>query len=569
MNRISDNENRKLFGLSIFIFAALLTLPFLGLGHFYTRGEPREALVAVAMMEQGNYVLPMFQGEIAFKPPMLHWLVALFSFPAGYVSEFTARMPSAVAFIVMCVGFFSFFSRRYDMRKVFLATLILMTTFEVHRSAMTCRVDMVLTAFMVGGFIFLYRWQERGLRGIPWIASLLVSGAILTKGPVGAILPCFALTVFLALNRERPVRIVAALLKISVVSSILPLCWYFSAYQIGGGHFLDLVMEENFGRFMGKMTYESHEHGALYNVPMLLSGLVPWSLLLLLGVFTVGTEKLRNLSVKKLWTGFREMDNVRKWAVVVTVCVFVFYCIPKSKRSVYLLPLYPFLSLLLADFVIYMLRSHKKLFRVYAVFIASVGCIFSVLLIALHGVDLGFLGDSRSARRVIAQLTELQQMPMNVAYLILALLPLLVTAVVAWKRKAVNAPLFWAVGVWFACFLTLDGLLNPAIKNSVPDYRFAQAVKVYQPDGSIYFYRPGEEETVYTVSFYLRDKVLGFNGPEELPRQGYVMLREGNRERFEEMMQGWNLKPVLTTANEFTSFRGNLLLYKFDKKIKV
>lgn len=182
MNRISDNENRKLFGLSIFIFAALLTLPFLGLGHFYTRGEPREALVAVAMMEQGNYVLPMFQGEIAFKPPMLHWLVALFSFPAGYVSEFTARMPSAVAFIVMCVGFFSFFSRRYDMRKVFLATLILMTTFEVHRSAMTCRVDMVLTAFMVGGFIFLYRWQERGLRGIPWIASLLVSGAILTKG---------------------------------------------------------------------------------------------------------------------------------------------------------------------------------------------------------------------------------------------------------------------------------------------------------------------------------------------------------------------------------------------------
>ena len=555
-----------MFGLSIFIFAALLTLPFLGLGHFYTRGEPREALVAVAMMEQGNYVLPMFQGEIAFKPPMLHWLVALFSFPAGYVSEFTARMPSAVAFIVMCVGFFSFFSRRYDMRKVFLATLILMTTFEVHRSAMTCRVDMVLTAFMVGGFIFLYRWQERGLRGIPWIASLLVSGAILTKGPVGAILPCFALTVFLALNRERPVRIVAALLKISVVSSILPLCWYFSAYQIGGGHFLDLVMEENFGRFMGKMTYESHEHGALYNVPMLLSGLVPWSLLLLLGVFTVGTEKLRNLSVKRLWTGFREMDSVRKWAVVVTVCVFVFYCIPKSKRSVYLLPLYPFLSLLLADFVIYMLRSHKKLFRVYAVFIASVGCIFSVLLIALHGVDLGFLGDSRSARRVVAQLTELQQMPMNVAYLILALLPLLVTAVVAWKRKAVNAPLFWAVGVWFACFLTLDGLLNPAIKNSVPDYRFAQAVKVYQPDGSIYFYRPGEEETVYTVSFYLRDKVLGFNGPEELPRQGYVMLREGNRERFEEMMQGWNLKPVLTTANEFTSFRGNLLLYKFDKK---
>lgn len=558
-----------MFALAVFLLAALLTLPFLGLGHFYTRGEPREALVAVAMLDQGNWILPSFQGEIAFKPPMLHWLVALFSLPQGYVSEFTARIPSALAFIAMCVGFFRFFARRHDAWKVFLATVILMTTFEVHRSAMTCRVDMVLTAFMVGGFTALYRWSERGFRGMPWLAALMISGAILTKGPIGAILPCFALAVFMLLRRDRLSDVAVALLKTAALSSVLPLCWYVAAYGIGGERFLQLVMEENFGRFLGKMAYESHEHGALYNIPMLLSGLVPWSLLIVAGLFAVRWKKLPSVRLSGLWQRFREMDNVRKWAVVVMVCVFVFYCIPKSKRSVYLLPLYPFLCLLLADYMVCLLRNHKKIFRIYAVFIAFVGSLFSVLLVAVHSVDLGILGESRSARRIISQLAELQQMPMDAAYLVIALLPLAVAGIVWWKRKRLNAPLFWAVGVWTAMLLALDGLLNPAIKNSVPDFRFAQSAKILnagKTESAIYFYRPAQEETVYTVSFYLNGRVEGFRSPDELPEMGYVMLREENKDGFEPLMRHFRIRQVLTTDNEFTSFRGNLLLYEFNKK---
>ena len=87
MVKNTDEKQIKVLGFAVLLLAALLTLPFIGLGHFYTRGEPREALVAVSMLEQGNFILPMFQGEFAFKPPMLHWLVALFSLPQGYVSE--------------------------------------------------------------------------------------------------------------------------------------------------------------------------------------------------------------------------------------------------------------------------------------------------------------------------------------------------------------------------------------------------------------------------------------------------------------------------------------------------
>ena len=81
------------------VICIISVLPWIGLGDFSTKGEPREAAVAISMLETGNWVLPQsYANEFAFKPPMAHWLMAAFSYPQGYVSEFTSRLPSALAF---------------------------------------------------------------------------------------------------------------------------------------------------------------------------------------------------------------------------------------------------------------------------------------------------------------------------------------------------------------------------------------------------------------------------------------------------------------------------------------
>ena len=67
---------------------------------------------------------------------------------------------------------------------------------------MNCRVDMVNSALMVGAMYLLYRWWERGKHQLPWLAILCMSGATLTKGPVGIILPCFVMGVFMLTQRE-------------------------------------------------------------------------------------------------------------------------------------------------------------------------------------------------------------------------------------------------------------------------------------------------------------------------------------------------------------------------------
>ena len=120
-----------------------------------------------------------------------------------------------------------------------------------------------------------------------------------------------------------------------------------SSLSAGGEGFLQLVLEENVLRLLGKMSYSSHENPAYYNVITVVAGYAPYTLLVLLSLFFLKYHKVSG-KLSGWWycsaTYIREMDDVRLFSLLSIVLIFVFYCIPKSKRSVYLLPIYPFLA---------------------------------------------------------------------------------------------------------------------------------------------------------------------------------------------------------------------------------
>ena len=187
----------KYFWILAAVCAASLFL-FLGASDFHTKGEPREALVAYAMLDMDNWALPMTNGvDMAYKPPMFHWMIAAISSVTGAVTEYTSRMPSAIALAVMVLAGYVFFAKRRGREVAMLASLLALTNFEVHRAGMNCRVDMLLAAFMVLALFQLYKWGEKGLKGVPVLAILSLSGAFLTKGPVGLVLPCGVVALFL------------------------------------------------------------------------------------------------------------------------------------------------------------------------------------------------------------------------------------------------------------------------------------------------------------------------------------------------------------------------------------
>ena len=102
-----------------------------------------------------------------------------------------------------------------------------------------------------------------------------MSGGVLTKGPVGMLLPCMVVFGFRLMRGNGFWKTTVSVGLSALLSLVLPALWYLAAYQKGGEEFLRLAMEENFGRFTGTMSYESHENPAWYNLLTLAYGLAP------------------------------------------------------------------------------------------------------------------------------------------------------------------------------------------------------------------------------------------------------------------------------------------------------
>lgn len=548
---------------------------FLGESLFNTRGEPREAVVALSMLQDGNWILPVNNGvDMAYKPPLFHWCIALFSTVAGGVSEYTSRMPSAVALALMVLGGYGFYARRRGSELAFLMGLITLTNFEVHRAGTNCRVDMLLSALMVLALYQLYRWGEKGLKGVPWTGILCLSGAFLTKGPVGMALPCLVVAVFLWIRGMKFGRIFLSFLGVGLASCVLPLAWYVAAYRQGGDEFLQLVLEENVYRLLGKMSYESHENPAYYNLITVIAGYVPYTLLVLISVFAL---KYRKWSGKPAawWNRFRayvrKMDDVRLFSLLSIVLIFVFYCIPKSKRSVYLLPVYPFLAYFLAEYLVYLTRRHVRVVKIFGSVMAVLA---GLLLVVFFSLRMGWIPDSifsgSHADQNIAFKRALESVPLGiVSWILLLLMAGSIVWFVSFLKKgksAVRLP-YAVIGVIVAIFLGLDGIFQPAVLNVKSDKPIAERIASIVPEGKLYSYRtditPGNRMHPFTINFYLGDRVVPFDVFE--PQKGFLIVGNAEIEDFKEAYPAYQVEEVFDSGHRSCDDHKIIHFYRFWK----
>ena len=359
----ADHSARKNYPLCCIIIAALLlTLPWLD-RPFHTRGEPREALVAQSMLLTNNWISPpAYNGAVPSKPPFNHWLISLVSLPGGEVTEFTARLPSAIAVVLFSAFFYLFLRRRTSERSALLAGLILLSSFEWLRSAVTCRVDTILSASLAGALLALFGWRERGRKGFPFLAAFFIACAALTKGPIGVALPLAIFSLFELLSGEKTVRNVVAIglrgAAIAVPVVLVVSLWYLGGYLQRGDVFIDKIYYENFARLTSSMEDEPHKHAAPYMVLMLAVGLLPWTLVWLATAVRYFSKADYTITAfRRMW---RNASDLQRYAFISAVFIFVFFCIPSSKRSVYILPAYPFIAVLAAEsFAVWGERSKR------------------------------------------------------------------------------------------------------------------------------------------------------------------------------------------------------------------
>lgn len=568
MNMPKMSSRFSLF-LLLLIISSLTIVPYLGLTNFHTKGEPREAIVAVSMLQNDNWILPVNNGsDIAYKPPFFHWCIAALSLPTGEVTEFTSRLPSALALIVMSAMCFLFFAKRSRNDLAFLASLLLLSGFEVHRAAMASRVDMVLTCFIVLALLQLYRWWEHHLRGIPVWAVLFMSIATLTKGPVGIILPCAVIGVFLLLQKVSLWRTIYKVLPLALLACILPLLWYFAAYQQGGDTFLQLVLEENFGRFLGKMSYESHEQPVIYYFYITLAGWLPWSLLVIMSLFVLKYKRPHG-TVKTYWERFKayiaHMDRMRLFSLLAIVIIFVFYCIPKSKRSVYILPIYPFIAYFLAEYMLYLLKQKPKVWRVFSIFIASVGTLLLIILLLVKS------GVGDHYRAILPDdlgyyMTALAESWNIVSIISGIFIVFLIYDIYKSKRYLTynNRYVYSVVALFFGIQLMLDSSTLPVILNAKSMKPFADKVVAEVPEGKIYSYVSVPMLHFFIINFYTQDRVVEFE--KENPEAGYLLVGERDFQYIQEKYgRQYDFNPVMRSDRKGNDVKDFVLLLDFQK----
>jgi len=569
---------------SIIIICLIAVLPWIAMGDFSTKGEPREAAVAVSMLESGDWILPkVYANEFAYKPPMMHWLIAVFSLPEGKVTEFTSRLPSALAYTLMLVYVLIFFGRKTRFQEAFIATLLLLTCVEIHRAGMTARVDMLLTAFIVIGLIRLFNWEDKfELKGLPVSIPLILSGAALTKGPVGIVLPLFVFGVYLLMLRKYSLlKIIKSIVYVGVASCFIPSVWYIEAWRQGSNDFLNVILAENFGRFfpLGDSNIEydlGHENGVWYNLMTLIAGFVPWTLLLFFSLFGLKFRKPDTPMkqwIFQVWNRILSMDKIKLFSLVAAVCIVFFYSIPSSKRSVYLMPAYPFIALFIAQYFIYLAEYRNRTFRLFAgTLFAIVSIVFVVIVVRLTGIIdfntlmAGFL-NKQSLRETVESVYK-SLSPGIVQIIIFSVLCLAAGTLFYQLRKKINIKILYAtILLTFTINLLIDGVIMREIRDASSAKQFAHEImKNYPIDKTNVFVMNDLKNygNLYGLNFYMRNCFHDF--VTEQPSSGFFLSTDKDFPKILQHFESEYTFVLLRSSDKIISDTGSkIVLSRFER----
>jgi 4-amino-4-deoxy-L-arabinose transferase-like glycosyltransferase len=292
--------------------------------------EARYAEIAREMVSGGSLVIPHLNYVVYVeKPPLLYWFTAL-SFAVFGINEFAARLFVALFGVLGVAATAWFAARCFGKRHALVAGGILATIPLYATMAQVLTTDMMLTTFVtIANFALFLHWREGGRWC--WLGYVAMALGVLTKGPVAIILPLLALLASLIWEREwrglmARFRVLGGLGLVVAISAP----WFITMIVRVPGYF-DFYFV---GEHLRRVFQESYSHGEpfYFYVPVLLAGLLPWSLL------------VPFLTWRRL-----EPNPARRFCVAAGVTTAVVFSCASAKLIPYVLPAVPPIAILIAD----------------------------------------------------------------------------------------------------------------------------------------------------------------------------------------------------------------------------
>jgi len=335
---MSVRDSRLVHVLILAAVWAVLTLPGLGSTSLWDIDEGLNAEAAREMYESGNYIVPTFNFKPrTAKPALLYWLQAAAYHRLG-VTEFAARLPSALAALGVVLLTYSLARRMFDAGTGLLAGIILISSIQVCLLAHAATPDMLLLLGVMLGFHAF--WVGYSYDRRLWLVTCAfgTAVAVLAKGPVGLALPAAVIGLFLVsrgdVRRLWDWRLAAGV----AVFCAIALPWYVLVGSETRGAFLrGFWWNENVNRFVQPL--EKHYGPPYFYLLVLVVGLAPWCVFLFSAVGNAWVEARNRTEPERLPARFLLI-----WAGV----YLVFFTIAATKLPNYILPTYPAFAVMTA-----------------------------------------------------------------------------------------------------------------------------------------------------------------------------------------------------------------------------
>jgi 4-amino-4-deoxy-L-arabinose transferase-like glycosyltransferase len=359
--RLSQNRLREFLLLTglcgFFFFFRLNAIGLLG------PDEPRYAQIAREMLARHDWITPVFYGHTWLEKPILLYWGQMLSYSLFGVSDWAARIPSAVAATLLVFGTFLAVRRiRYDAR--FDAAVMIASSVLILGFARAAATDMLLAAPFALSLLAWFCWyqaayglaeESRVAHIRPFLANVgtqrlwlalfyaLNALAMLAKGPVAPALAALILIIF-CITQRNPRAILRTLDPLGLIVFLAVAAPWYVLVQLHTPEFFRVFfLQHNLARF-GSNLYR-HKQPFWYYIPVALVATVPWTVWLFHGLSD---------AVRALRTPPRTADDdaptftfevfLFLWAVI----PIVFFSLSHSKLPGYILPAIPPLLILAA-----------------------------------------------------------------------------------------------------------------------------------------------------------------------------------------------------------------------------
>jgi len=320
---------------------------FIGLGTpaLWDRDETTYALATREMQERSDWLMPTIEGRpFLEKPILMYWLVRA-SYAGLGVDELSSRLPSALFGLLTCFTIFFMAGALWGGEAALYAAIVFSTSLLPAVVFRLLVPDPALTFFTALAFASYLRSTAKadGDRLFLALAYAAIGFGVLAKGPIALFpAPVFVLHGWLtrrAASARHFVRLTLRHAFLIGLAVALAAPWFAYAFYTHEDTVARFFLHENFHRFAN--VIEGHRGNAMYYVPVLLIGMLPWSFFLI--------ASCDNLTKK--FKGSPAADPDILLFVLWIVIPFAAFSLSATKLPHYLLIVFPAIACLTGKFL--------------------------------------------------------------------------------------------------------------------------------------------------------------------------------------------------------------------------